>query len=70
VNNEAGLHLRNIQFVLDTSPISIEYSLTQRGKELSAAINEMNKWGKKWLTHRMAQSTESAQMPRVGNGAL
>lgn len=56
--------------VLDTSPISVEYSLTQRGKELRAAIYEMDKWGKKWLAYRMAQSTESAQMPRVGNGAL
>lgn len=56
--------------VLDTSPISVEYSLTQRGKELRTAIYEMNKWGKKWLTHRMAQSTESAQLSRAGNGAF
>jgi DNA-binding HxlR family transcriptional regulator len=35
--------------VIDISPIAAEYSLTQRGKELSDAIYEMRKWGKKWL---------------------
>jgi DNA-binding HxlR family transcriptional regulator len=55
--------------VLDTSPISAEYSLTQRGKELSDAIYEMKKWGKKWLTPRRVRPIESAGMSRTGKSA-
>jgi DNA-binding HxlR family transcriptional regulator len=35
--------------VLEASPISVEYSLTKRGQELSDSLYEMKKWGKKWL---------------------
>lgn len=35
--------------VLDTSPVSVEYSLTQRGKELSDSLMDFRKWGEKWL---------------------
>jgi DNA-binding HxlR family transcriptional regulator len=36
--------------VLETSPISVEYSLTRRGRELSDALYGMKSWGKRWLT--------------------
>ena len=36
--------------VLETTPISVEYRLTERGMELSEALYEMKKWGRKWLT--------------------
>ncbi|MDA4137170.1 MAG: helix-turn-helix transcriptional regulator, partial [Thaumarchaeota archaeon] len=35
--------------VLATSPVSVEYSLTERGRELSDALYEMKSWGGKWL---------------------
>jgi DNA-binding HxlR family transcriptional regulator len=35
--------------VLATSPISVEYSLTERGRELSDALYGMKDWGKRWL---------------------
>ena len=35
--------------VLATSPVSVEYSLTERGRELSDALYEMKGWGSKWL---------------------
>jgi DNA-binding HxlR family transcriptional regulator len=35
--------------VLETAPISVEYRLTERGMELSEALFEMKKWGRKWL---------------------
>ncbi len=35
--------------VLDTSPVSVEYSLTPMGKELSDSLFELKKWGRKWL---------------------
>jgi DNA-binding HxlR family transcriptional regulator len=46
--------------VIDTTPVGVEYSLTNRGQELSDAIYELRKWGRKWL---MSQSkpTEHAQ---------
>ena len=36
--------------VLETAPISVEYSLTERGRELSDALYGMKSWGKRWLT--------------------
>jgi DNA-binding HxlR family transcriptional regulator len=39
-----------VRRVLVTSPISVEYSLTQRGRELSESLCGMKSWGKKWLT--------------------
>ena len=36
--------------VLETSPISVQYSLTERGRELSDALYEMKSWGQKWLS--------------------
>ena len=35
--------------ILDTSPISVEYSLTPRGLELGGALAVMKGWGMKWL---------------------
>jgi len=35
--------------VLATSPVTVEYSLTERGRELSDALYEMKSWGSKWL---------------------
>jgi DNA-binding HxlR family transcriptional regulator len=35
--------------VLATSPISVEYSLTERGRELGESLYRMQSWGKKWL---------------------
>ncbi|MGH9918467.1 MAG: winged helix-turn-helix transcriptional regulator [Nitrososphaerales archaeon] len=35
--------------VMNTSPISVEYRLTESGVELSEALYEMKRWGRKWL---------------------
>jgi len=35
--------------VLETSPISVQYSLTERGRELSDSLCEMKPWGERWL---------------------
>ncbi len=43
--------------VLATSPISVEYSLTGRGRELSDALYGMKSWGKRWLAPRDLQPT-------------
>jgi DNA-binding HxlR family transcriptional regulator len=41
--------------VLDAAPISVQYSLTASGKELSDALHELKSWGKKWLLPRLLQ---------------
>jgi DNA-binding HxlR family transcriptional regulator len=40
--------------VLATSPISVEYSLTRRGRELSDSLYGMRSWGEKWLAPGMS----------------
>ncbi len=35
--------------ILNTAPISVEYSLTERGMELSEVLYEIKEWGKKWM---------------------
>ncbi|WP_248929163.1 winged helix-turn-helix transcriptional regulator [Paenibacillus hamazuiensis] len=34
--------------VYPTVPVSVEYSLTEKGKEYGAILSEMRKWGEKW----------------------
>lgn len=49
--------------VLGTAPVSVEYSLTPSGKELSEALHELKSWGKKWLLPR-------PDRPRLDRGNL
>jgi DNA-binding HxlR family transcriptional regulator len=53
--------------VLATSPISVEYSLTERGQELSESLYGMKSWGKKWLTPKNLQETNQTRAT-VGPG--
>ena len=45
--------------VLDTAPISVEYSLTVSGKELSDSLFQLRNWGRKWLLPRLSQRSSS-----------
>jgi DNA-binding HxlR family transcriptional regulator len=47
--------------VLATSPISVEYSLTERGRELSESLYGMKSWGMKWLTPKNLQGMNQAR---------
>lgn len=47
--------------VLATSPISVEYSLTERGQELSELLYGMKSWGKRWLTPKNLQETNQTR---------
>lgn len=40
--------------VLHTAPVSVEYSLTASGRELSDALHELKGWGSKWLLPKLA----------------
>ncbi|MBW7477237.1 helix-turn-helix transcriptional regulator [Paenibacillus oenotherae] len=35
--------------VYPTTPVTVEYSLTQKGIDFRNVMTEMNTWGKKWL---------------------
>ena len=39
--------------VYPTSPVVIEYSLTEKGKDFEQVFKEMRKWGEKWLTNEV-----------------
>jgi DNA-binding HxlR family transcriptional regulator len=34
--------------VFPTVPVSVEYSLTEKGSDFQAALKEMDKWVQKW----------------------
>ncbi|MCD8509964.1 MAG: helix-turn-helix transcriptional regulator [Bacillus sp. (in: Bacteria)] len=43
---EAGLVERS---VYPETPVRIEYSLTEKGKELEPVMNELQAWAEKWM---------------------
>jgi DNA-binding HxlR family transcriptional regulator len=46
-----GLVLRK---VFPTVPVTVEYSLTEKGSDFQAALMEMDKWVQKWGNPRLA----------------
>lgn len=42
-----GVVNRNVK---STIPVTVEYSLTEKGKDFEGVFIEMRKWGEKWLT--------------------
>ncbi len=40
--------------VYTSSPIRVEYSLTEKGKELKDLIQAMRKWGERWVIQKGA----------------
>ncbi|HBI03960.1 MAG TPA: transcriptional regulator [Paenibacillaceae bacterium] len=42
----AGIVLRH---VYPETPVRIEYELSEKGLDLQAVLNEMQRWGEKWL---------------------
>lgn len=49
--------------VLHSTPISVEYSLTASGRELSDALYDLKGWGSKWLLPRLASSESQTGRP-------
>lgn len=33
-------------------PLRVQYGLSQMGRELEPALSELQRWAKRWLTHR------------------
>lgn len=36
--------------VLDGRPVGVEYSLTEKGRELKPVVESLNEWGSRWIT--------------------
>ncbi|MDQ0190785.1 helix-turn-helix transcriptional regulator [Alicyclobacillus cycloheptanicus] len=48
----AGLLVRH---VYPETPVRIEYELTQKGRDLEAALNEVQRWADTWMTKAAVQ---------------
>jgi DNA-binding HxlR family transcriptional regulator len=35
--------------VLNTAPLAVQYSLTEKGKELRPVVEALRKWGERWV---------------------
>lgn len=47
--------------VYPTVPVTVEYSLTEKGSDFQAALKEMDKWAQKWGTpHRKSEETANS----------
>jgi DNA-binding HxlR family transcriptional regulator len=49
----AGIVTRTVR---PTTPVRIEYALTERGRDLGPAINELGAWAERWAAERPVQS--------------
>jgi len=38
-----------VRTVHPTTPVKVEYSLTEKGRDFERVFSEMKEWGKKWL---------------------
>ncbi len=45
--------------VLDTKPITVEYSITEYGRTLAPLIDELAKWGTEYRNRLYSESTEA-----------
>lgn len=46
---ELEIHEIVIRTVYPETPVRIEYELTEKGKELSPVMDEIQKWAEKWV---------------------
>lgn len=47
--NELEAHSIVKRYVYPEKPVRIEYTLTEKGRELSPVIKEIQAWGEKWM---------------------
>jgi DNA-binding HxlR family transcriptional regulator len=38
--------------VLESAPVRVEYSLTEKGRALEPAVRALKQWGREWLSER------------------
>jgi DNA-binding HxlR family transcriptional regulator len=47
-----------LRTVIPSSPVVIEYSLTEKGKDFEAVFHTMRQWGAKWLTEETVMTSD------------
>lgn len=54
-----------VRSVLPDSPVRVEYELTEKGRQLQDALDEISAWAERWilLDERATRSTESRTAP-------
>lgn len=61
--------------VLPESPVRVEYDLTEKGRELQAALREIGSWAERWIpleddsTIRVPEKNQSRQASRKARSA-
>lgn len=48
--------------VLSTQPVAVQYSLTEKGRQLEPVVEALRVWGEKWVVPRMVVSTSSSRL--------
>ncbi|WP_309273060.1 winged helix-turn-helix transcriptional regulator [Paenibacillus sp.] len=44
--------------VRPTFPVTVEYSLTEQGRQFGHVLNEMHKWGQSWKRQRLSMDKD------------
>lgn len=44
--------------VRPTVPVTVEYSLTEQGRQFGHVLDEMHKWGQSWKRQRLSMNTD------------
>ena len=47
-----------LRTVIPSSPVVIEYSLTEKGKDFETVFHTMRQWGAKWLTEETVMTSD------------
>jgi DNA-binding HxlR family transcriptional regulator len=50
--------------VISTQPFSVEYSLTEKGREMKPVIDALRTWAERWITKPLEESTPIEQRNR------
>lgn len=53
--------------VLSTRPFKVEYSLTEKGRDLGPVLEKMGEWGKRWLNQNNSADTEAFSNVSAGD---
>ena len=48
--------------VISTQPFSVEYSLTEKGRELKPVIDSLRTWAERWVTPPLEQSDSTEKV--------
>ena len=50
--------------VLSTQPFAVQYSLTEKGRQLEPVVEALRVWGERWITPQEAVASSPARLSR------